>query len=306
MFGEGGGRVVLGLVLEIVEQRFDIEFEGGTESAFFFAALDGEEAVGGDGFERFFEVVVLLELAGLFFEFGGGFGGEDAVIEEAFADKGADIGVFGEIFGDDIASAEQGFVGGRDIFGGIDKGGGFGFGIALVGLCEDALGERGESAFAGDDCTGAAFGFEGEIEIFEFGFVVDSEQAGAQFVGEFALFGDGGEDGLSALFEFHEISVAFLDGADLDFIEGLGDFFAVACDKRDGVSVFKEAEGGEDAWGRELSFGDKKGNRIESVALGHGLCSLCCACFNACPPRRTDATVLCSEISMFPRSEGRT
>lgn len=306
MFGEGGGGVVLGLVLEIVEQGFGVEFEGGAESAFFFAALDGEEAVGGDGFEGFFEVVVLLELAGLFFEFGGGFGGEDAVVEEAFADKGADIGVFGEVFGDDIASAEQGFVGGGDLFGGIDKGGGFGFGVALVGLCEDAFGEGGESAFAGDDRTGAAFGFEGEVEIFEFSFVVDSEQTGAEFVGEFALFGDGGEDGLSALFEFDEIGVAFLDGADLDFIEGLGDFFAVACDERDGVSVFKEAEGGEDAWGGELSFGDKKRNGIKSVALSHALCSLCCACFDACPPRRTDATVGYAEISMLFQPEGKT
>ncbi len=278
LFGKGGRSVVCGFVLDIVEYRIGVDLKGCAECAFFFAALDGEKAVGRDGFEGFFEVVVLFKLAGLLFEFGGGFGDQDAFLKEAFADKGADIGFFGKDLGNDIACAKQGFVGGGNFFGGVDKGGGFGFGITDGGLCKDTLCERRQPAFARDDGAGAAFGFEGEVKVFEFGFVVDGEEAGAQLVGEFALFGDGSEDGLSALFEFFEVVVSFLDGADLDFIEGLRGFFAVACDERDGVSVFEEPKGGDNALERELGFGNKERNGIKSSALGHG-CTLCLAWF---------------------------
>ena len=64
---------------------------------------------------------------------------------------------------------------------------------------------------SGNGGAGAALGFVGQIEIFEFGLLQTGVDLGLEGVGEFALVSDGFENGLLAIAQLGEILVPLLE-----------------------------------------------------------------------------------------------
>ncbi len=141
-----------------------------------------------------------------------------------------------------------------------------------VGLLPEEEREGLQALVAGDGGFGAALRFVGEIEIFELGLLEGGEDFGFELGGEFALFVDGGEDGLAAVFELAEVLEFFLDVADLDFVEVAGDFFAIAGNEGDGRAFVEEGDdGGHSLEGNGQQFGNvKKHGGGESLRVSHG------------------------------------
>ncbi len=141
-----------------------------------------------------------------------------------------------------------------------------------VGLLPEEEREGFEALIAGDGGFGAALRFVGEIEIFELGLLEGGEDLGFQFGGQFALFLDGGEDGLATVFEVAEILEFLLDVADLDFVEIAGDFFAIAGNEGDSRAFVEEGDdGGHSFEGNGQQFGNVKENGgRESFEFSHG------------------------------------
>jgi len=111
-----------------------------------------------------------------------------------------------------------------------------------------------ESPFPGGGGAGAAFGAEGEVEIFEFGFQQASLYFPLQFVGEFALGCDRFEYRFFAIFEFRQIVISFGNIPQLGFVEGTRPLFPVAGDKRDGCPLREQFQGIFDLMGFEGQF----------------------------------------------------
>ncbi len=218
-----------------------------------FAAADGEHAVRGDGLHRLRVLVVHLEL---FLRVDGvdGLAADDgAFIEHDLAQCFAQVGLFADPLRDDVARTFEGFVDGGDAEFGVDESGGEGVERIAGGLLfPEIFGEGFETLLARDGGLGAALGPVGQIEIFELGLVERGLDARFQLVGEFALFGDGGEDRLAAVDEVAEIGEVLFDRADLHFIEVAGGLFAVTRDEGDGAAVVEQLDDGGDAAHRQV------------------------------------------------------
>ena len=232
--GFGGGDVVRAV------------FEGELQDAVVPAAQYGQRAVAGHGADGFAVVVVVA----VFFAFvclvGVALGVQFAFAPEFFAQGADEFGIFRDLFDEDGAGAVQrGFVVGDGI---VQVGSGEGFDVGgLFG--EEGVGKRLQAVFPRDLCFGAAFGFVGQVEVFERGFVVGGFYRSAQFGAEFALFVNGGEDGFFARFEFAQVVQAFFEGAQLGVVQSTRRFFAVAGDEGHGRAVIEQGDGGGDLRG---------------------------------------------------------
>ena len=108
----------------------------------------------------------------------------------------AHLGVIADRLGDDIARAGQRVVDGRNVVGEEALRGRF-RAIAFARLGKDEIGERLQTALAGDAGTRAALGPVGLVEIFERGQRLGGEQFRLQFRRQFLLLTDGGQDRLT-------------------------------------------------------------------------------------------------------------
>ena len=107
------------------------------------------------------------------------------------------------------------------------------------------------------DCcggTGAAFGFVGQVEVFEFGEIGGGKYLFLQFGGHLALFIDGGQNGFAAFVQLFEADEEVADGCDLNFVETAGGLFPVAGYERDGGSLFEELDGFLHLTGAEIKL----------------------------------------------------
>ena len=123
-----------------------------------------------------------------------------------------------------------------------------------AGLGQDLLGQRLQAAFARDHGAGAALGLVGLVEVFQYGARLGGHDLGAQTVGEFALFFDGGEDGGPAFVQGPCALQFTADGADLFFVQPAGGLFAVAGDEGQGVAVVEQRDDSRDAVWRKAEF----------------------------------------------------
>ena len=122
-------------------------------------------------------------------------------------------------------------------------------------LQKDEVGKRLEAAFAGDHRAGAALGAVGQVEILEGRTGGAGEDLGLEFVGEFALLDDGGEDGFATGLQFAMVGQALLDGANLHLIEVAVDLLAVARDEGDGTPFAQQFSHGSNLPGGDVQLG---------------------------------------------------
>ena len=248
-------------------RAFGVELDVEVEDVFGFAAADGEHAVRGDFADRLAVIVIHFELF-LVVDCAIGFGTDDDAFFEHHAPEGfAELGIFGDGFGDDVARAFESFLGSGDRLFGIDERGGKLRERQRAGLLFPEVGGEGfEAFFAGHGGFGAAPGLVREVEVFELAFFEGGFDAGAKVVSKFALVGDGAEDGFAAVFELAVVGEFFFDGADLNFVEIAGDFFAVTGDEGDGAVFVEEFDGGDEAFHRDV----EKSGDVEEDGGGEG------------------------------------
>lgn len=166
------------------------------------------------------------------------------------------LGIFGPCFGDDIAGSLKCRVFIGDIECGVFEASEYIEWFLLQWLLsEEQFGEWLQATFASHGGAGAFFGFEGEVEFFEAALVGAGQDLILEFRGQFALFEDGFEDGVSACGQFAGGGQGIFDVAQLSFIEATGGFFAVACDEGDGVAVFEESGGAVSPAGADAESG---------------------------------------------------
>ena len=210
----------------------------------------------------------MVEVVFVFFAFAF-FAFDDLRVQFAFCPQfftqGADeFGIFGELFHQDGARAVQRRFGIGDVFVEVRRGGGVHV-LRLVG--QQQVGERLQPVLARDLCFGAAFGFVGEVEVFQRGFVVGGVDGGAQFVGEFALFFDAVQHGFFSRGQFPQVLQALGEQTQLAVVQPAGRFFAVAGDKRHGRAVVQKGDGGGDLGGGGGEFGGEEGGDVHRCSL---------------------------------------
>ncbi len=88
-----------------------------------------------------------------------------------------------------------------------------------------------------------------------------------QIAGQFALFADGFEDCLTAVFQFTESSPDRSRVTQLRVIQTAGDFLTITCNKRHGVPFIKQANGSFYLFGSGLKF--TRNNAAERI-FHHG------------------------------------
>ncbi len=158
--------------LQDADGALRLQFHQEEEDVFGLAAADGQHAMRGNGLHRLAIVVVHLELFLLIDGIGGLAAGDDALVEEKLAERLAQVGIFADRFGDDVARAFERFVEVGDAFFFADEGGGEVSERQRGGLLRPKiLGQRLQSLFARDGGLGAALGLVGQVEIFELAFV---------------------------------------------------------------------------------------------------------------------------------------
>ena len=144
------------------------------------------------------------------------------------------------MLGDDVACALQSRLGRVDLV--VEEAFGFEFGVVL-GAQEQALCERFESFLARHLRSGAAFGLERQVDVFDFRGIPTLVNALAQLVGECALCLDRFDDEGFSMLQFVELSVLFGHGGHGHFVHSAGGFFAIAGDEGNSGSFVEESDG---------------------------------------------------------------
>ena len=124
-----------------------------------------------------------------------------------------------------------------------------------LGMAEQPIGQRLQSRLDGDLPLGAAFGFVGQVEIFQPGLGVGGQQIGAQGGRQVALLLDGVEDDGAPLLEFAQVAEPLLQVAQLGVVEAAGHLFAITGDEGNRGPFIQQADGGFDLCGFGVEFG---------------------------------------------------
>ena len=208
-------------------------FEVDAEHLLATAAQQGEHAVRGDGRDRLevLEVVAVLRAFGLLA--GHHLGAQHALGLQPFAQLADQRGVLADALDQDGARA-------------VERGGGIGHALVRIDegagallrgdrrVGEDRVGQRFQTGLAGDLRLGAALRLVGQVEVFEARLAVGGQHVIEQRLRELPLLGDGGEDGVAAVFHLAQIAELLLEVAQLGVVEAAGHFFSVAGDERHG------------------------------------------------------------------------
>ena len=151
-------------------------------------------------------------------------------------------GVLGPAFGEDVAHAVEH---GRNVRetavriherGGLDR-------RHPDRIREQQVGERLDAGLAGDHRLGPALLLERQVEVFEFLLGRRGIDGGAQIGCQLALFGDALEHRRAAFFQFAQVAQAGFEFAQLDVIEVVGRFLAVARDEGNGGAAVEQFDG---------------------------------------------------------------
>ena len=204
-----------------------------------------------NGFRRLLVVVIHAELFLLIHGIGHLAAHDHALVEHEIPQRLAQIGVFADPLGHDVARAFQSFVHTGDAALFIHKLRGKGAERHRgVLLCPQVLRQGLQALFPGNGRLGAPLGFERQVQVLEFVFVESCLDARLQFIGKLALLRDGGEDGFAPVCEIAEIRQLLLDGADLHLVEIAGRLLAIARDEGDRAAVVQQFDNGADSANR--------------------------------------------------------
>ncbi|SYL73534.1 Uncharacterised protein [Klebsiella pneumoniae] len=86
------------------------------------------------------------------------------------------------------------------------------------------------------------------------------------------MFLNGFEDGPAAVVQFAQVAETGFQLTQLSIIQAAGDFFPVAGDKRDGISLIQQGNRGGDLAGLRIQF---TGNNLAQRFIHHDILSGC-------------------------------
>ena len=165
-------------------------------------AQNRQRAVAGHGADGFAVVEIVFEFFAFFFFARDNLRVDFRFVPQFFAQAANQRGVFGKLLHQNRARAiERGFSIGH-VF--ADKRRGSGFHVLRL-FGKQQIRQRLQTVLARDLRFGAAFGFVGQVQVFQRGFVVGGFDLALQFGREFALLGYRFEHGGAALFQFAQI-----------------------------------------------------------------------------------------------------
>ena len=225
---------------------FRRDFDEEVEHVFVFAAADGQHAMRGNRLHRLGVLVVHLEFFLLIDRVGDFFADHHALVEEHLAQRLAQVGVFADPLGDNVARAFQRLVRRGHAQLRIHEGGGKSLQWQIgFFLCPQVRGQRFQTLFARDGGLGAPLGLVGQIEVFQLALVERGLDARLQLIGQLALFGDGGQNGLAPVGQLAEVGQIFLNCENLHLVQIAGGLLAVARDERHRAATVEQLDYGD-------------------------------------------------------------
>ena len=217
--------------------------EGEVEDFLFLAAEQGQDAVRGQPGEGLAELEVVGELRAVGLAAAADLGGQLAAGGHRLPQLPDQVGVLGEPLDQDRPGALQGGRRVRDLVAGEALRGAL---RVLTGVAEQQVGQRLQAGLAGRLGLGAAFGFVGQVQVFQPGLGVGRADLRLELAGQLALRSDLLEDRVPAIIQFPEVAQSLLERAQLRVVEGAGDFLAVPGDERHGRAAVEQVHCGAD------------------------------------------------------------
>ncbi len=216
--------------------------EGDLQKLLFLAAVDGQNAVAGNLFDRLGIVVVGGVYRVLLL---GGFGGNGAVFHRKSAEFLAVLGVVRHVLGDDVHGALQGLLGGVDLPLGVDVSLGLEFNGGVIGLelRHNEGGQRFQPPLTGNRGAGTALGPIGAVDVVHLGDGMGVVNGKNQLGGEFALRVDVVFDFILTPFQIAQSRQTLVKGTQDIVVQTPRNLFAVAGDEGDGVALVNQSHG---------------------------------------------------------------
>ena len=262
-----------------------IAFDQEVEDGLGLTAADCQHAMRWYGFDRLAEVVIHLELFLHIVCIDGLATDDHAFVVQHLAQRLAQLGRFGDALGQDVPGAFERFVERSDLLFYVQEGSRESQERLRSGLLRpDTVGERLETALAGDRRLGAALGAIRKVQIFKLTPVQRGLDLGAELFAELALLLDGRQDCRTAAEEVLKVRKPLLDQANLHLVERSRGFLPVACDERDRAAFLKQTDGRAE---RGVRDADRHGEVREDV-------------------RRESLEVTHVHPSWYPREAGKT
>ena len=129
------------------------------------------------------------------------------------------------------------------------------------GIGEQRIGQRLQPGFACNLCTRAALGLVGQVDIFQRLLGGGRLYVPAQFIGEFPLLLDRGQDHRAPFFQFAQIEQTFFQIAQVRVVEIAGDLLAIARDEGHGRTFVEQRHSSSHLFGPDAEFlGDELNN----------------------------------------------
>ena len=223
-----------------------VEGYGNLEELLLLAAVDSENAVAFKLLDRLGEVVVVLVNRAFL---GSALGGKRAVLHGELTEHLSDLGVVGDVLGDDVGCALEcgGNVGNCLILLVADNDELLGIyldrGIVGVALLENVVSERLKPLVACNRCTCLSLRSEGKIYILKlyerFSVVKSKGDLGSKL---FLCFDERGDLG-AALIHLAKIVEAVVKIAESSVVKSACHLFTVTGDERNGVALVDECDG---------------------------------------------------------------
>ena len=224
------------------------------QHAFVTAAEHGERPVAGYFLDQLVVLEIVLELGAFVFLALDQTGAHLPVLPEVIAQLADQAGVLGEPLHQDGPGAVQRRLGVSHALIGVDIAGGFAVRVQRR-VVEQRIGQRFQTGFDGDLALGAALGFVGQVEVFEFGLGVGALDGAGQFIVQLALLVDAGQDGSAPVFQLAQVAQPVFQVAQLAVVQTAGHFLSITTDKRHGSAFIKQCDGRADLAFVNLKFG---------------------------------------------------
>ena len=127
------------------------------------------------------------------------------------------------------------------------------------GVGKQLVGQRLQPSLAGNHALGAALGFVGQVNVFQFLLGWGGFDGGQQLGRELALLLDAFDDRNAAVFEFAQVAQAGFELAKLDVVQTIRHFFAVAGDEGNGGTAIEQLHSGFDLVRSDTDFSGQLG-----------------------------------------------
>ena len=232
------------LALQVADKSFIRHFHGKTENLFLFATAKGKHTVARNLRNRFGEVVVVLELGFLLFEFLADLRRHDAFLFDLRTQILTAGRVVSEFFSENVTGASDCRLRiGKALFFGEVNPADFFRRVGGFFLSHDDTSERFETAFLRNRRTGTLFRLVRSVKVFEKGLFLAGFDLCLKFRSQLALFFDGLQNSRLTVFNFLQIFTAVLDVTEFDFIQRSRLVLAVTRNKRNRTALVHQFQG---------------------------------------------------------------